>query len=416
MTSQPTSVPWEEGSDLHTYVAIIVRHKRLIAGLIAVALAIATVLSYVVLPPSYESSVVLSLPRDDGANGLGMVTQGYKVLAESSPVTERLKQKLGLLALRGSFNISLDSNLRLLTVTASARTAEEAKQLASAWVDAFHGEALTFIEGQLTAQKTAAQQDMENLLSRLTKAEDRLASFNKQNPISLMEAQLSSMERELVNSEQSLRELTTTSIPIDEARQAFLESALAKEPRTLAGQQGNVSVPTGSAGAGVTSSDVTILNPVYLNLSQDLATTRTRLVANRREAETLQGHISPLRSTIEGLRTTIVEAKTEQVRLDRQRQEAVTPYESARLRLDTLLASESRLPELARIDVLREPVQPGSPIRPRKAYNMMVGGLAGAVLGLVMAFMLEWNRSTAPVSVAPARKAATMASPGENAD
>lgn len=430
MSSQPSSETWGGRVELRAYLDIYARYKWVIVGLIAVALAIAAVLSYVVLPPSYESSVVVELPVADDATGLGISPRGYEELAGSPPVMDSLKQKLGLgissLDLMGRFSFSLEPPVRLLGVTAKAGTAAEAKQLALTWVDAYSDQALTLVEGQITKQKEASQKAVGKFLAGVTTAEDNLAAFDQESPISLMRTRLSGMaipgdpsmgpfglERELVTIEENLRDLTTSSIPTDEARAAFLADALNKESKTLIGPLGNVGLPNDGSGAGVTSNDVTLLNPVYLQLSQDLAVTRTRLATNAREAQALRERISPLQRDIEQLRTAIVQKETERRRLDRQVQEATALYQQANEELDTLLATEGRVAALARLDVLREPALAESPAAPRKVLNMAIGGLAGALLSLIVPMVLEWVRNTAPVSVALSRKAVAVASPDE---
>jgi len=418
VTTQQNSHTWDDGIDLREYIGVIFRRKWLILVLAVLAIAVAGILSYMVLPPTYESSLVVSLPAADGGDGFGMNPQAYEEFAASPSVEAAVEQSLGSQPNPGRFaaryDTQLDQNARLLTVRTSARTAQEALLAATLWTDAFYGEVLAAFQEQITREKVVAQRAVEDLLVEVTKAEDVRATFDKENPISLMETRLSSMESELVDDERRFRELTLFSIPTDEARLAFLEDFLSIEPETLSGSLTGVVAPEQSSGAGVTSSDITILNPVYLQLSQDLAATRTRLVTSQKEAETLEDRISSLQDEADRLRNTVVTAKAERNRLDRNQKEIEALYEPARSELDRLLAIEPRLPELARPRVVSKPTLPAAAVAPRKGLNMALSGVVAILLGVVIAFFLEWYRGEQPAAVVTRQEAVTSSSPSDS--
>ncbi|HEU0020589.1 MAG TPA: hypothetical protein VFR55_02800, partial [Dehalococcoidia bacterium] len=88
----------------------------------------------------------------------------------------------------------------------------------------------------------------------------------------LTRSQLSDLEQDLVSTENRLRQLNFSALPIAESRLVSLEKALAAEPEFL-GQPG--------------SSVELTPNPVHLTLRQDLADTRIRLDVEQSEAATL---------------------------------------------------------------------------------------------------------------------------------
>ena len=395
ITQQPSQTGDDEG-DFRLHIDVLIQQKWLILGLIFVSVVVTGILSYVVLPSTYESSVVVSLPPADGTDGMGMTGEGYREFAISDAVKSALRQKFGPNPtsdpLPGRYDAQLDQNAKLLTVTATARTSNEVSQLANLWVEAFRQQTQAFIEQQLAIQKDAAQLAVENLLTNLTGTEDAFAQFDRGNPISLMEARLSTLEEEMVGIEARLRELTRSSVPIDVARLAFLGDALSKEPETLSGSPGIVGLPEQGSGASVTASDIIVLNPVYLRLSQDLAETRTRLGTNQKELELLDDRISSLQDDIDQLRDKVISSKAERNRLSRDLQEAKALYSPARSDLDRLLGIEQRLPELSQLDVVSNPVLPDTPVAPREVLNVALAGGLAALLGVFIAFFLEWYR------------------------
>ena len=295
MSAQQPIETWDDGIDLRFYVDVLSRFKWLIAGVTAAAIAVAAFLSYVVLSPSYESSVVVALPAAGGEAGLGMTPLGYEEFAVSDAVLGAVRQNLGFDQnpgqLPGSYDVQLRQDGGLLLITASAGTAEESFQLANQWVSGFNEKVLTLLEGQLGRQQAALNQALAELLGELENAKETLATMDQETSLSLMGSRLSRMEQELVRDEGRLHELTTNLIPTDDAKVSFLQESLASQPQTLSGTLGGVTLPEEGAGAGVVSSNVTLLNPVYLQLSQDLAVTRTRLVTNQSEADNLRQRI-----------------------------------------------------------------------------------------------------------------------------
>ena len=421
-TQQPTP-PWDDGIGLRVYVDVLVHQKWLILALIAGAVLITGLINYLVLPPVYQSSVVVTLPTADGQNGLGMTPQAYEQFATSKSVKAAVRQELNIdpifSRIPTQYTLQLNTESRLLTVTAAGQTADDALRLARLWVKAFYEQVQVSIQQQLAEQKDNTEQAVAILLSELTAAEETLSTFDQETPLSLREARLTSLAEELVGrsgqtvgkaaanneenvgspdrfgAEQRLSQLTSVAIPVDEERLAFLEGALAREPETLSGTDGTVTLPGGDSGAGVTSSNVTILNPVYLQLSQDVVTTRTRLVTNLAEADVLRERIPSLQDKIDQLGKDIVTSKTDRQRLDRVLKESQELYQTGTSELGALLAIERRLPELSRPGIVSEPVIPDAPIAPRKALNVTLAGLAAALLGVVIAFFLEKYRSEA---------------------
>ena len=394
MSTQQPPQSWDGETDFRALIDALARNKWVILVTVAVGVVAAGILSYVVLPPTYKSTVVVSLPAAGGGGGLGMNPQAYAEFAASPPVMAAAVQQRGSeqasSRLVGRYTVDLDEGDWLLTVVASAQTGEDAWSLANGWKDAFYQETLALLEAQLARQKAAGEQAVVNLLAGVSKAEEVLDAFDQETPISLMEDRLSIMQTELVDSESRYREVTLSSIPTDRATLAFLKIALSKEQPTLSGSFGTIAAPESNPGAGVTSSEVTILNPVYLQLSQELVVTEARLATSDGEAKTLVDRIPSLQDEVDQLREMIITAKGERNQLSRIVSEIQTLYDPARLELTGLLETERQLPELSRPGVVSEPGLPQSPVTPRKVLNITFAAILAALLGVFIAFLREW--------------------------
>ena len=428
MSTQQPAHRLDDGVDLRAYVGVIVKYKWLVLVSVAVAVAVTTVFNYVVLSPTYRASVVVELPRADGSDGLGLTPQGYREFAISGPVVDAVRQQVGSnpdsSPASGSFTLQLETSSRLVTVTASAQTADAAVEMVTEWVSVFRQQTLALLEAQMDVQLAAAVAELNELLVGLTDSEDALADFDRVSPLSFVELprasteddlmavnlprlvavdpRLIAIEDDLFSREQRLRELTLFSIPTDETRQEILEAALESEPPTLGDQSGVVVLPGGNdSGAGVTSSEVTILNPVYLQLSEQLVLTRIRVGTNRREAEILQSQIGSLQEEVARLRETTVTAKTERDRLQRNLNEALALYEPAKSELDRLLNTKRLLPQMAISEVVSEAQRPNAPVTPRKLINIAISGILAGVAGVGLALSLNWYRVGRPAEGSP---------------
>lgn len=385
-----------EEMDLWELFMVLFKRFKLIVAFFLIAVITAVILSFFVLPPVYESTAVVSFPP---GGRVGTNADGYFELAQGTSVFQRTKDVLGfegdMEKFRNYFEVELQrkmENDKLLSefikVAASAETPTLAVEYCNAWLESFDHEVLSFMEEKLTREKSLAAQVLKQRTEELAQAQEERGAFDRNNPISLLESELGVLESELVHGEQILRDLQM-SIPTDEARLKFLEEALAKEKETLTGDAGGT-VYLGSSAAGVTSANVTILNPVYLNLSQDLAATRARLVANQEKAKLLEKNNENIQKQIEQLRENIVSWKLQRERLVRNEAEAMRLYNEARAEYEVHLVTESNLSSLAKSRVVVEPALPQKPVGPRKLFNTAVAGMLGLFVGVITAFFLEW--------------------------
>lgn len=385
-----------EEIDLWELFMVLIKRFKLIAALFLVAVITAVIFNFFIFSPVYESSLVLALPS---GGRVGTNADGYLELAQSPATFRRIKDTLGFAEnveiLRQHFKVELQRKVEngrtiseFIKVAASAGVPELTVEYCNAWLEAFDQEVLLFMEEKLTREKSLAAQVLMQRTEELAQAEEELGAFDRNNPISLKENELRVLENELVQGEQTLRELQMA-IPTDEARLKFLEETLAKEKETLTGNVGGTVYPDSSA-AGVTSANVTILNPVYLNISQDLATTRARLVANQEKAKLLVKKNEDIQKKIEETREKIVSWKLERERLLRNETEAKRLYNEARGEYEAYLQTESNLLSLAKSRVVVEPALPQRPVGPRKLFNTALAGILGLFAGVMTAFFVEW--------------------------
>ena len=519
MTAPQPRPEWDDSIDLRKWVDALIRYKFLIVGIVVAAVGVAAVFSYLVQTPRFESTAGAVLPPANGEGGLGLSLRGYRELATSTAVIERMRQNLGLASapalIRNQLEASTDEKERYISVTASAETSEEAFSLASQWIESYGEKVRDDIQIQFSAQKEDATQKVNALLPEFTAAQDALASFDLDNPLGVREGQLSAMEqelasnetrlrlllasdtgedpavraylqailsdtagtlggggtpgvsglpgvgadsasesnsatlaesifdelsrgleearlstleKELVQSESRLRLLTGTTIPVEEARLISLEKFLQAEPQTF---ETEMLSPDDGSPIGITT-----LNPVYLKLRQRVADTSIGLDSLKKEASELSARISFLYTESDLLRRklaageaadiskeeagnlkrtlalasniTFLRQETDAIRrqlavdkqarqdLEQEVQELKALYQPAQDELDRLQEIEPRLATISSLSAIREPALPTSPVSPQRTRNIMLAGALGLMLGVFAALFLEFYRSTTP--------------------
>lgn len=384
---------WDDEIDLRQLIESIWRRRWLIVGLIVAAVAAAGVVSYFVLPPRYESSITVDLLVPHAAE-LGLDPAVLQALATSNRVFEAMIQSGSLDmtqdGVRRSVVESLSKDSRLLTVTTRAQSASEARQLARLWYEAFSHEAMTYARERVGQRLAVAEAELAALEGAYYTAREALNEFDATVELPLLEARLQSLESELLNAEERLRTLTQSTIPADEARLEAIEHALAQLAPVLSDSNPGMVVPAVDSGAVVTTSDVTMVNPVYLQLGQDLASTQTRLATNRRSAELLGARVAELPDQIEKLRASVIAYREERVRLEREVSVLKPRLDQARAERDSLLALQQRATDATVPAVVSDPILPSGPVAPRKLLNMALAGFLAAFVGVFGALVIDF--------------------------
>ena len=385
-----------EEIDLWELVLVLKKRFKIIAALVLLAVLSTGLINFIALPPVYESSLMIDLPGD---LGVGTTADGYYELARSQNVFKKAKSILAyekdIDTLRNHFKLELDRKIEngevlseFLKVSAFTNSPEVCVQYCNAWLEAFNQEVRLFMEDKLAKEKNLAQEVLTQRTDELAQTEEELGAFDRRNPISLKESELRVLENDLVQGEKTLRDLEMT-IPTDQVRLEFLEQTLAGEKETLDGKVGTSLYPDSSA-AGVTSSNVTILNPVYLSVSQDLTATRVSLVANQEKAKLQKEYNKILQEKTSQLRGDLVLWRLERERLVRNEAEAKRLYNDSRSAYEKLLGIEASLSSLASSRLVVEPALPLKAVGPRKLFNTALAGIFSLFIGVFFAFGLEW--------------------------
>jgi succinoglycan biosynthesis transport protein ExoP len=204
----------EEEIDLRVYVEVLIRNWRWIAGLALVAAVTALVVSFFVIPPTYEATALVAIteprylmrfdPRFETTNGVQPVYKAYPELAAGDELLQNLLSQLNprpddvetLRDLQGMVEAASGADPSMVRLTVRSGDAGEAARIANAWAELFvtranevygqSGEEVGFFEGQLER----AEVEMEA-------ADQALVAFQARNQRAILQAQLESAQQDL---------------------------------------------------------------------------------------------------------------------------------------------------------------------------------------------------------------------------
>lgn len=396
---QPHVASWDDEIDLRQLIETLLQRKWLIVGVTAVAVLAAVVFSYFIATPRYESSVVIALPDASESRSLGIDSQAYELFAVSNAVLDRMVQSGNLnlkpQQVKDRLNVRMQANSRLLDVTASAPTAEEALHLAELWKSSFQRTLLSHADAFVGERLHSARDNMEAAKTNALAAVKMLDEFELQNSLTVKEARLRRWEEDLIRVEAEHDELVAHSIPRDQGRVQVLEQLLSSVGSTIdTGNNADLAIMPGTTGpAGVVSTSVTVLNPDFLELSQSLSRTRTTLATNELTAKLLAARLADLPTTIEQLRIELVGLRAEHSRLKDEMATAEQLHQEMLRKYQELIIVYGGMEQLGALTVIAAPMAPSAPVAPRKMLNVALAAVLGGFVGVGIAFFQHFWES-----------------------
>lgn len=355
-SARPAQSPM--GSEGALYVADGLRFiRRNLAWTLGGALAAAVVALVVVVasPPVYQAAALLTLGGDQLAGEPSppqLSAEGYLRLLQSRPVvaeTYRRLEERGLIkdmeVAGASFSSDLlplrrgeQGNTSLLELVAEADSAEVASAAANTWAG-------VFLEVELRqVQSSAMQGAYQVLLAERVRQRDRLAILRER--LAQLQSRLKATQPTI-----TLRSRLTD-------RELLLDGA--------------------AAGAGSPVIVSQQVNPLYNDLSGQVATTSAEAEAVARQAEELGKTARALKERIDRSRERVARGEPTEAAPEPLPGVAVPAYGSAQL--------------------VSSAVPPLQPVARRLLAKVLLAAVGGAILGLLIAALRETVRTLPPSS------------------
>lgn len=326
----------EDEIDLREYIAVLLRHWRLIVGLTVVAALVAGLVSFII-PPTYEATAVIST-----------TATGIPALASSDAVLEDAIASLGSTlpaslaspaALRPLLTASQQANTTTIKLTVKDGDPARAAAIANAWANAFvtwlssstKTDSVPVLQAELDARislltnVSVSRYALEWAIEDAQSLRDRLATRSPNSP--------AIVEDRVLLISLSLQAVTAPNLPVSLSSQV-------------------VTAPTPPVQLQITGSSETTVGDQLKYLDDLVVSFEARRQILQRRAESLQNDIHDMQERLNN----------------------VPAFIGAPVSAKVVQGAQS----------------PGAPTSPKKAQNAALAATLGLMVGIFAAFGWEW--------------------------
>lgn len=405
----------EDEIDLREYVRVLLQRWKLILGLTVVGATIAAVVS-LVLPPTYESTALVSVAQgrytlrlDDATQGaLPLPLKAYPDLALSDEVVadvfNQVKNSLPssvntLSKFRRFLKATPAADPSLLRLTVRAEDPALTAQIANTWA-----KTLTASAGRLYGQDAANlaiyQEQVAIAKTDLGTAESALRTFQATNQTTVISATLLSKQTILADN-------LSRTYDFDLLRQDAqdLVTRLTKlDPQTPSTLADDLAVLSLTERALSTHSNENQSSPFLLQIgsgqsfsgrsvSEQIAVINELLHTLQARTQDFQTQIDELGPVILELQGKLAEAQTQEVQLKRARDLAEAQYKALASKVEEAKIAVQESANV--VQTASEAAVPTARVSPKGALNTALGGALGWLLSTLAVFLWEWWRGEA---------------------
>ena len=410
----------EDEIDLRRYLAVFLRHWKLIAATTSLTLIIAAILSFQ-QPPTYTAtaSVVVDVTRDQLnfdpkfkteyqssydpaprraalvrlAASSGLAAQVVAKLGDALPPTARRPATV-----LGS--ISVTSQGELIEITATSETPDQAAAIANAWADVFTTQANQVYN---LAGKTPSdiKSPVESAWREYQASQAKYEQFVADNNLATLEQQVKLKQTQLADRYATLsrlnRIISDAQSLRDQLRQGT-EASISNRATLLLLKLNAFSASSGLGAAERGASD-TVAFPLQFPLDTSVAGSEP-IALQAREVEAILTALETRRQELQ-VQINSGDLKQELTRLQEAQEQEMARHRSLAQARDltwetyTTLARKQAEVGVAsqltdtQVRLAAAAVPPDVPSGPRRSRNLLLAGLAGGFLGVVGAIGLE---------------------------
>jgi len=394
--------------DLRQLLRVLRKWAWVMALITVVAVISAGVLSYFVLDPVYEAQVTLMVtqalpstqPGGQPLQGQGL-EQVMGVLARLPQMT--LNTYVGQLTSESLMQRVLDS-LHL------DRQGYTARSLAGL-VQAKNIKDTNLIQVTVSHTDPHLAAEIANAISR--QFVDFVSEQNREQmakSVEFLDTQTASVEKELAAAREELRKLQVQPRGVAVVQQEF--DAKSADLARMQSEAVQLGVTTDQLRAGIQGLQNTLantprtvvveedgrkverVNDLYLSLLQMLEGKQVQLAENQARLESTQRHIAKLEKDLANLQAELVDKQAQESELKARVDQLEHTYRTlVQKKTEVQIARSINLGETS-ILVVSPAYVPTRPVRPNRQLNMAVSGVLGVMVGVMLAFLLEYLDNT----------------------
>jgi len=442
--------PEEEGIDIHEYLNVLYRRKKVILLILAVVF-LSTAFFTLTAPRVYEATTTLIVEAEEKPTSLPFayspmgrnLLQNYCQLLKSTTLAERVWDALrrldpslpilqssdGVKSIEDGLSVKPVRETDLIEVSAQARSAQEATLIANTIAEEFVEQQLSVVRGEFTEQRRFLEEQLPIVEVKLTESEEELKKFKESNQlVSLSEEtkeqtkqllefdllygqtqteydatlrRLSYMKNQLAEQKESLMDdvtqvaspfivqLRKELVTLETNYSLFLVQGLpADHPKlvTLKSSIDEVKKKLKDETRKILSRNLPVSDP--LSFSHELADKILALEVEVVALKAKKDALSRIRDDFTSRLRSLPEKELYLARLEREYKINANTYSMLMEKYEEVKIAEAG--KIANVRIVDRASVPESPIKPKKKLNMLLGIVIGLGLGLGAAFLLEY--------------------------
>ena len=421
--------------DLRELIEVLLRGKWIILGITICAVLVAGMVSFFVLTPSYQASTVLLVKTpqispatpNESLGGLldvisrppAMSIETYRNQVTNPVILANVIQKLNLdpdkytvKGLQASIETKILDKTDLLQISVTGSDPAVLKQIADAIAVEFVrfidqtgsqriGKSLRFVEEQIVieeAKLAEAVQEQKEFLAQPQGVPELQKEVNSQLTI------LTDFREEMIKNKV---EIGSTRQYLAEARRQLVETPLTlKTQKSIITDPALLMIVQETTGTGIEDL-VTLkmvdekLNPLYLKLTNEIATAQLRLVQLQSRQDILQRQVTLVGNQLEKRQVELAGKQIENAKLSAKVALLRNNYHSfVNKHEESRIAKSLKMGE-TNIILLAPACEPVVPVGPRKMLNVAIAGVLGIMASVFFVFFLEfWRKSASNTNIA----------------
>jgi succinoglycan biosynthesis transport protein ExoP len=395
----------EDEIDPRYYIGVVAKYWKWILGLLVVAVALAALVSYLVLPPVYETAATVWVgegalrPEAQPADS----TQGDTDITSEAKNAAVRRQVLGVLgetlpeelrsleALDQLFSVHPVKGKKTYQLKVRYNDPHVAADLANTWA--------TVLVDKAKARYTALAEALDPLEQLTTAEEDlqaaeqALVEFQQTTSVAALEAVIEAQTEALADYE---RAETNVQLALQDANSLKRQlEATGSESPPLASALSALLIELSGLGAQSTQGgqiqiSLDTLAVSELSVTEQIEHLDNLIVALGAKHQALVTTSEELLQKILKAQGDLQEARVELTRLQQEQDEARGTYESLSKKVEKAAIAGETEREIAQVVSVAE--TPVKPVSPRKLVNIAIAGILAVITGLFGAFIVEYLR------------------------
>ncbi len=405
----------EEEIDLREYINALLKRKGIIILIFLIAVITAAIVSYFVLQPVYEASVVITVSEPKIKNSFvdEISLEDYKNLIKDIEIEEELIQKLNLTELpieltpydlEQMLTIELSKGTNLIKINLQASNSKLTKDIINTWATLFVDKNKRVYFDEVKKAKISAEGRLKYVEKDFYEIEEKLLKFNENNNVKTIEDEIGYKTTKILGFKSRLVDIQL-SLEKEKAVKEYVTTAINKQEKIL--KLNKIIVDDQffrQLISNITDDDLKIANPIYVseernpiyyNLAQHLISTNISIISLIVEENQLKKNINDFNVSLEALKVALKEESTESKlilsQLNREHSIKEKIYKNLHEEAQEIRLTETTESDLLKIASLA--YEPKYPIKPNKKLNILIAGVLGIFIGIFVAFFLEfWQK------------------------